>query len=203
MSVSLSVWIAVCLSHSVALAEYSVYREIDPSTHAAAEAPTQPNQCYQFTWDGAYDEEDDLTRTCDDYFPTDVCFPPLVYTNGSNPMSGPDLGELNQKCSNMTGGCKCTVDASTVCVKYTKLAKNAARTPVYFSSFCGSGVNNNNFGSHAVTSGCHRQTDLIGYDIEVCFCKGNLCNGGQMVSLGMSRLVGILAIIWLGMKLLL
>jgi hypothetical protein len=37
MSVSLSVWIAVCLSHSLALAEYSVYREIDPSTQADAE----------------------------------------------------------------------------------------------------------------------------------------------------------------------
>ena len=111
ISVSQSVWTVVCLSHSVALAEYSVYREIDPSTHAAAEVgmvctvvftvptslqvPTQPNQCYQFIWDGAYDEEDDLTRTCDDYFPTDVCFPPLVYTNGSNPMSGPNLGWVN------------------------------------------------------------------------------------------------------------
>ena len=34
--------------------------------------------------------------------------------------------------------------------------RNSARTPIYFSSFCGSGVNNNNFGSWAITSGCHR-----------------------------------------------
>ena len=37
MSVSLCFWIVVCLSHRLALAEYSVYREIDPSIHAGAE----------------------------------------------------------------------------------------------------------------------------------------------------------------------
>merc|ERR1712123_158488 len=89
VTMSLHIWTVFCLTQSLALAEYTVFREIDPVTHVAEEAPTAPNQCYQFTWDGAYDEEADLTRTCDDYFPNDVCFPPLVYTNGSNPMSGP------------------------------------------------------------------------------------------------------------------
>ena len=42
---------------------------------------------------------------------------------------------------------------------------------------------------------------MIGYDIEVCFCKGNLCNGGQMISYSMSTLVGILTIFWMGKEL--
>ena len=37
VSISLSFWTLACLSHSVALAEYSVYREINPSTQADAE----------------------------------------------------------------------------------------------------------------------------------------------------------------------
>jgi hypothetical protein len=36
-SVSLSVWTVVCMYQSVTLAEYAVYREIDPDTLATAE----------------------------------------------------------------------------------------------------------------------------------------------------------------------
>jgi len=187
-------YLLLSLYPSLSTASYST---ITPITEEGGVPIPTTNECYQFTWDGAYDEEADLSRTCDDYFPSDVCFPPLVYTNGTNPMTGPSLGDLNAKCSNITGNCRCTPDTSTTCVKYTKLAKNSARTPIYFSSFCGSGVNNNNFGSWAITSGCHRQTDLVGYDVEVCFCNGHLCNGGKAHrGMEVTSLVVILTVSW-------
>ena len=131
------------------------------------------NQCWRFTWVGDADETTDTNIGCDSFFPDDLCFEPIVFTNSSGSGGiGPDLVDLTDQCQskNVTGDCKCDLSASEVCVKYTKFLKWAISmihhlvmwcfsrngVPVYYSSFCGSGVNRNNFDTHAVTSGCHK-----------------------------------------------
>merc|ERR1719483_192258 len=101
-SAFLSILTSICLCQGVARAEHAVYTDTDVAEETPT--PTVTNQCWQFTWDGAYDVAEDLSPSCDDYFPNDVCFPPIIPTNGSNTMSGPNLGELEAACSNTTTG---------------------------------------------------------------------------------------------------
>ena len=49
------------------------------------------NECWKFTWAGVYDEEEDEDKTCSDYMPGDLCFPPLVFTNETTGSGIPDL----------------------------------------------------------------------------------------------------------------
>ena len=97
------------LSISSVFTETVVYRQIDPKTGVPEEVKfieqlkefyvclqvITKNECWQFTWDGSYNPADE-TKSCADFFPQDVCFPPLVYTNGENPMNGPDLGQAQK-----------------------------------------------------------------------------------------------------------
>jgi len=143
------------------------------------------DECWQFTWAGAFDDDgSDDGKTCDDFRPADVCFPPLVFTNpnqtNSNGLTGPDLNELQRSCNADNGTvCTCKKEPGEVCVKYTKMLKNGIS--VYFSSFCGSGVNSNNFNTHVVERGCHKQTNLVENDREVCFCNSYKCNRGSQL----------------------
>ena len=148
------------------------------------------DECWQFTWAGAFDDDgSDDGKTCDDFRPADVCFPPLVFTNpnqtNSNGLTGPDLkwvqqktenariihflSELQRSCNANNGTvCTCKKEPGEVCVKYTKMLKYESKLTfmikknfrngisVYFSSFCGSGVNSNNFNTHVVERGCHK-----------------------------------------------
>merc|ERR1719150_414663 len=151
-------------------AEVTTYTDL--STNQAVPGS---NECWRFTWVGEADESTDTSVDCNSYYPDDLCFMPIVFTNGSS-ASGPDFGDLERQCADVPGNCRCDLTPSQVCVKYTKFLKNGV--PVYYSSFCGSGVNKNNFNTHAVSSGCHKDTNKdVGYDREVCFCKVNLCNG--------------------------
>ena len=81
------------------------------------------NECWRFTWVGDLDETSDTSIGCDSFFPDDLCFEPIVFTNGSGSGIGPDLSDVTQKCMNVTGNCKCDLSPSEVCVKYTKFLK--------------------------------------------------------------------------------
>jgi len=134
--------------------------------------------CYRYSWAGVYDEAEDSGKLCDDFFPDDICFPPLVFTNATTGSGLPDIESIQQECSRLNATCTCKRELSEVCVKFTKFSKDG--TAVYYSSFCGSGVNQNNFGNEPVDSGCHRDKKSdIGNDREVCFCKGFKCNSSN------------------------
>ena len=49
------------------------------------------NECWRFTWVGEADESTDTSVDCNSYYPDDLCFMPIVFTNGSS-ASGPDFG---------------------------------------------------------------------------------------------------------------
>ena len=86
------------------------------------------NECWRFTWVGDLDETSDTSIGCDSFFPDDLCFEPIVFTNGSGSGIGPDLSDVTQKCMNVTGNCKCDLSPSEVCVKYTKFLKWAIQS---------------------------------------------------------------------------
>ena len=61
---------------------------------------------------------------------------------------------------------------------------------VYYSSFCGSGVNKNNFGTDPVDSGCHRdKTSDVANNREVCFCQGPMCNESSVIKIKIDLLL--------------
>ena len=41
------------------------------------------DECWRFTWGGPYDENEDAGKVCADFFPNDLCFMPLIFTNQS------------------------------------------------------------------------------------------------------------------------
>ena len=47
--------------------------------------------CYRYSWAGVYDPEEDDGKLCDDFFPDDICFPPLVFTDGATGTGLPDI----------------------------------------------------------------------------------------------------------------
>ena len=51
----------------------------------------ESNECWRFTWVGEADESTDTSVDCNSYYPDDLCFMPIVFTNGSS-ASGPDFG---------------------------------------------------------------------------------------------------------------
>ena len=64
-------------------AEITVYKDVKTGEVLAKD------ECWKFTWVGVYDEEE--TFNCNDFFPEDLCFPPLIYTNSSTGTGSPDL----------------------------------------------------------------------------------------------------------------
>jgi len=152
--------------------------------------------CYRFTWAGVYDAEEDEGKQCEDYFPDDICFQPLLFTKNATTCVGsglPDIECILQECNAMNATCTCKREQSEVCVKYTKFSKDG--TAVYYSSFCGSGVNQNNFGNEPVDSGCHRDKKSdIGNDREVCFCKGFKCNSSNSLRFSEYLVVVVISI---------
>jgi len=146
------------------------------------------NECWRFTWVGPYDEDEDSGKVCADFFPEDLCFPPLVFTNDTTGNGEPDLAALDEECNRLGQDCKCKRESSEVCVKYTKLSKDGVA--VYYSSFCGSGVNKNNFGTDPVDSGCHRdKTSDVANNREVCFCQGPMCNESSVIKIKIDLLL--------------
>ena len=85
------------------------------------------NECWRFTWVGDMDETTDTNIGCDSFFPDDLCFEPIVFTNTNSSTSGigPDLSDLIDQCQSqdVPGNCKCDLSPSEVCVKYTKFLK--------------------------------------------------------------------------------
>ena len=68
--------------------------------------------------------------------------------------------------------------------------------PLYFSAFCGSGINKNNFGEDPLDSGCHRDTGSdVGSDKEVCFCKGTMCNNSDRVHFHLGVAISIFLLV--------
>ena len=180
------------------------------------------NECWRFTWVGDADESTDTSVDCREF--DDMCFMPIVFTNGSTG-SGPDFGWENHNLRDFpfkndfqrsggevqqcdwelpvwldSGRGVCQVHQvpqvrSHFTLKIILNLNDRNGVPVYYSSFCGSGVNRNNFDTHAVTSGCHKDTTTqVGYDIEVCFCKGNMCNKAEKI--GSSSLISSLVFIF-------
>merc|ERR1711862_291750 len=146
--------------------------------------------CYRNSWAGVYDPEEDDGKLCDDFFPDDICFPPLVFTDGATGTGLPDIESIQAECSRLNVTCTCKREPSEVCVKFTKFSKDG--TAVYYSSFCGSGVNSNNFGDHTEDSGCHRdrKSDIVN-DREACFCKRSMCNGSNPLTPNIINIVFI------------
>merc|ERR1712126_695243 len=83
--------------------------------------------CYRFTWAGVYDAEEDEGKQCEDYFPDDICFQPLLFTKNATTCVGsglPDIECILQECNAMNATCTCKREQSEVCVKYTKFSKD-------------------------------------------------------------------------------
>jgi len=167
---------------------YKEYRtKVADSNGKLVENPTPSNTCYKFTWIGIGKEGGDDSRSCSDFTPEFICNEPLVATNGS--FSTPDLGELVDYCNTVPSNgtepaCDiyCDKDIGDVCVKFSRFTPTGDLD--YYSSFCGAGVDKG-WDSRPITNGCHKQNDLTTesgiYDIEVCFCEENNCNGAQSV----------------------
>jgi len=143
-----------------------------------------PNdECWQYTWVGPYQAADDPEKkTCNDYPPSDICNEPLVFTDGADANHQPYIADVSYVCQHGNNGtgfnCTCKMATGQSCVKYTKFLQDGDDTAVYTSSFCGTGVENSNFGTTTRDSGCFRTAASLGFDIEACFCPDARCNLG-------------------------
>ena len=65
---------------------------VDNESHENVLYSIHPIQtCYRYSWAGVYDPEEDDGKLCDDFFPDDICFPPLVFTDGATGTGLPDI----------------------------------------------------------------------------------------------------------------
>jgi len=137
--------------------------------------------CFSLTWIGAADSDRNST-SCADYYPQNICNPPFIATSGNNAGSGPNMTEVVEYCRDETTSCNlndlyCDRNFGEVCIKYSKFARSGEIE--YFSSFCGKGIDSG-WDARPITKGCHRQDNVNdAYDVSVCFCEENNCNGGK------------------------
>ena len=144
-------------------------READPVEKEEVEL-----QCYEYTWMGPEGDDTNTTQGCAKLeLDGRPCFEPLVFTSGPNRNNGPNLTELTELCNP-----KCTKNEDS-CVKMTYFKRDGEKTVEFYSSFCGKGIMLSKKGA-AIQNSCHMQRNLDGYDVEACFCDGDLCNGSDV-----------------------
>ena len=90
-------------------------------------AESEVKKCYRYTWMGPVTETTNQTENCNDFEDDETrpCFEPLVWTfNDEFGNNEPDLGELEEACSEK--GCDpfCTPSPSQSCVKYSEWSGN-------------------------------------------------------------------------------
>lgn len=157
------------------------------------------SRCWDFTWVGEQSQNMNGRDDCLDFFPRDLCNPPLIATQGVNAANGPDLDQVLEQCR-ISENCNetdiyCVRAFDYVCVKYTKFQRGTGAA-TYYTSFCGKGIDKG-WDGVAVTSGCHRETNRDGYDIEVCFCTDELCNSAPPKTSGTFIIAcSLLVLLW-------
>jgi len=190
--------ITFLLPHAFAETVITPYTRDENGVVTFAE-PLANNDCWQFTWVGPVDESvQTQPRTCNDIAPEDICNEPLIFTNGTNPNNQPDMTQVAAMCGGSQGNytCTCTRRGGQSCVKYTKFLQGTD-TAVYTSSFCGTGVENSNFGTVPINNNrCPKTAGPLGYEIEACFCQDSLCNAASTMS-ATSMLLSFLLCIFL------
>ena len=139
-----------------------------------------PVYCYEYTWKGPWNDrfnESDQS-TCGSLNQKGMpCYHPFVWTAGEFKFNQPlpevveqtcKTGDINGNQCNPT----CMKNANTCCkmTYFIKGQKDIANA----TSFCCKGLDTDK--GTAMSSGCYKEKDVDGYDVEVCFCDTDRCN---------------------------
>ena len=151
-----------------------------------------PVYCYEYTWKGPWNDrfnESDQS-TCGSLNQKGMpCFHPFVWTAGefrfNQPL--PDVVEGTCKIGDIYGTpCNpmCMKNSNTCC-KMTYFIKGSDDI-ANATSFCCKGLDTDS--GKAMNSGCYKELNVDGYDVEVCFCDKDRCNHSNVVKISLSLL---------------
>ena len=152
--------------------------------------------CYEYTWKGPWNDKfnESDQSTCGSLNQKGMpCFHPFVWTYGEfkNNQPLPEVIEAQCKLGDIHGNVcdpTCMKNENT-CIKMTYFVRGSDSI-ANATSFCGKAMDTNN--GKAMTSGCYKEKNKDGFDVEVCFCDLHLCNQSSYLNCQKSAFVGVL-----------